>query len=122
MLTIESIQTIIESAAARFREMYMKSWGEAGSSASGRFTLPIDAQHKWIPAISMSVSSKLVIKNLDGANSIEITWNDTMQYGFPIDAGDEITLDDMVGTLYMRPYNPAVAVIVAYMSIGVRQQ
>jgi hypothetical protein len=118
--TVESISLIIQSAFQRFKDLYLKSWGDPGTSHAGKIPIPVDPSHRWIPCISMSVSSKLIVRNLDGANDIEITWNDSDQYGLQIDHGDKATLDDMVGTAYLRCVDPTKTATVNYLAVGVR--
>lgn len=114
------VEEFLANLCQRFTDYFYKSFGEESNSQSGNLPLPVDAQSNWNVVLTMSKPCKLVLKNSDPANDLEITWNKAMLSGFVMEAGDILTLDDVEGTLYARCYTPALDSIINFLAIALK--
>lgn len=101
------------------KNLFLQSYGDPNDSQAGSFNVPATAD--WIALVAVSMPCLFVIRTLEvpGAGETKevfLTFNDkSAGEGFRIPANSVLTLDNVSGSFYVRPVNPAETVNISYM-------
>ena len=93
------LETFLQSLCSRLTDFFYRSFGDDSDSQSGDKDLPIDAEGKWYPVVTMSKPCILHLLNLS-ANEVQYTFNKNNPIGGRIPANIGIYLQDVSGVLY----------------------
>ena len=108
----------LQNLCVRLGDYYHRRFGDPNDSHSGDIVLPVDADSKWIAAITLGRASKLIIENVHATNELQYTWNKADPVGKRLGPGQGVFYDDVAGTFYARASLPTESSLLNFCSIG----